>query len=99
MTTPPTDWVEANQRYLSAALAVLRAILEQHAGAEPGSTADEERALAEAEAALPAPAALESLATTFDLSRFEQMLLLLCAGMELDGRFAALCARAQGDPA
>jgi AAA+ superfamily predicted ATPase len=34
----------------------------------------------------------------FELSPFERSLLLLCAGMELDGTFASLCASAQGDP-
>jgi hypothetical protein len=32
------------------------------------------------------------------LSPFERDLLLLCAGVELDSTFAALCANAQGDP-
>jgi ATPase family associated with various cellular activities (AAA) len=33
----------------------------------------------------------------FKLSRFEQQILLLCAGMELDTRIADLCAKAQGN--
>ncbi len=37
---------------------------------------------------------LAALAALFDLSRFEQRVLLLCAGMELDASFAALCAAA-----
>jgi hypothetical protein len=44
-----------------------------------------------------APSALEQLAEMFLLSRFEQDLLLLCAGIEFDSRFSALCAAAQGD--
>src|SRR5205823_728937 len=44
------------------------------------------------------PSALDILCTRFALSPFERDILLLCAGVELDSRFAALCARAQGDP-
>jgi hypothetical protein len=45
-----------------------------------------------------APAALQRLCEVFGLSAFERDTLLLCAGIELDGWFAALCASAQGDP-
>src|SRR5262249_41803373 len=51
----------------------------------------------EAAAAMPAPPALETLCATFGLSPFERAVLVLCAGQELDSRFAALCAAAQGD--
>ena len=44
-----------------------------------------------------APFALEALCTAFGLSAFERSVLLLCAGFELDGSFASLCAAAQGD--
>src|SRR5205085_5551212 len=46
----------------------------------------------------PAPA-LAVLAQRLGLSRFERDVLLLCAGTALDTRVAALCARAQDDPA
>jgi len=55
---------------------------------EPRSNPDE---------SAPAPA-LEALCGAFGLSRFERGLILLCAGIELDSAFAALCAAAQGDP-
>ncbi|MGB9176689.1 MAG: AAA family ATPase, partial [Methanoregula sp.] len=42
--------------------------------------------------------ALIMLSRLFGLSRFEQEILLLCAGMELDTRIPALCARAQDTP-
>jgi ATPase family associated with various cellular activities (AAA) len=48
---------------------------------------------------MPSPSALEMLCTRFGLSPFERDVLLLSAGVELDSTFAALCARAQGDPA
>src|SRR5260370_1615627 len=50
----------------------------------------------QAASALPAPAALDHLIQVFGLSPFERDVLLLCAGMELDGSFASLCATAQG---
>jgi hypothetical protein len=53
--------------------------------------------LAAAEAVEPPPALL-ILARRLGLSRFEQEILLLCLGMELDTRFPGLCAQAQDDP-
>ena len=100
---PVASWHEANQRHLSAALAVVRAVLERHAarteGAppEPETPEGPELALRMASEAMPAPAALEALSATFGLTPFERDLLLLCAGMELNSGFAALCARAQDD--
>jgi hypothetical protein len=92
-------WTEANQRHLSAALAVVRGVLTRYASNEPGPSDEEHQALADAEAAMPAPAALQTLAALFGLSPFEQLLLVLCAGVELDGRFASLCARGYADAA
>jgi AAA+ superfamily predicted ATPase len=43
------------------------------------------------------PPALTVLARQFNLSEFEQEILLLCASVELDTRVAGLCAGAQGD--
>jgi hypothetical protein len=95
MTAETTTWVEANQRHLSAELARVRALLERHLRreqAEAGSAPE-----------LPdesgGPYALERLCRSFGLSAFERDTLLLCAGVELDTSFAALCAEAQGDAA
>lgn len=44
------------------------------------------------------PAALLLLSRQLGLSEFERNTLLLCLGVELDTRVAALCARAQDDP-
>lgn len=105
------DWNEANQRYLMAALGVVRETLERHIErSQEAREAERQTACApqesaarmtlkEAEEALPSPAALETLCAMFDLSAFERGLLLLCAGIELDASFASLCAEAQGDPA
>jgi hypothetical protein len=53
--------------------------------------------MAEAETADPPPALL-ILAHRLGLSRFEQEILLLCLGIELDTRLPTLCAQAQDDP-
>ncbi len=106
MVPSPTvpSWTDANQRLLTAALDVVRARLAIHAARLAGDPPDEEALLhaqerrAQAEAAMPSPSALASLRTLFGLSPFEEELLLLCAGMELDAAFPGLCAQAQADP-
>src|SRR5579864_5412061 len=45
------------------------------------------------------PPALLILAQRLGLSQFEQQVLLLCAGVELDGGIAPLCAACQHEPA
>ena len=108
---PPSaapSWTEANQRLLTAALDVVRARLTLHAARVAGESAREssgeealvqaQEARAQAEAAMPSPSALASLRAFFGLSPFEEELLLLCAGMELDAAFPGLCAQAQADP-
>jgi hypothetical protein len=101
------SWTDANQRYLMAALGVVREALECHIArsrddrktgqAQDGRGAHQ--ALKEAASAMPSPSALELLSRMFGLSSFEKDLLLLCAGVELDSTFAAVCAEAQRDPA
>jgi hypothetical protein len=98
-----TEWPEANQRYLMAAVGLVRSALERHTRKTKDDSKDSkgdcatEEALDEATKALPAPSALETLCAAFRLSPFERDVLLLCAGMELDSTFAASCATAQGD--
>jgi SpoVK/Ycf46/Vps4 family AAA+-type ATPase len=53
-------------------------------------------ALQQAEAASPPPA-LMLLADACGLSAFERQTLLMCAAMEIDSGFGAVCARAHGD--
>ena len=98
-----TNWHEANQRYLSAALAVVRGALQKYTASElkPEFEAQEmawQQALQEAAAAMLAPSALDRLCKIFSLSPFERDLLLLCAGIDFSGEIAKLCAIAQGDP-
>lgn len=96
MSGETMDWREANQRHLLAALAVVRGVLDRHAGGpEPGP--EPAQALEAAAAAMPSPPALEVIRERFGLSGFERDILLLCAGVELDSGFAARCAAAQGE--
>jgi hypothetical protein len=101
-TVPNAEWLEANQRWLTQALDALGETLERRRAAsdtgspsEP-SPSDSEVALDALAASMPAPPALEVLCGTLRLTRFERNILLLCAGVELDGRFARRCADAAG---
>lgn len=106
-TTATDGWHEANQKYLIAALAMVREALEHHTARRNNSDVDmgssthiqsnAEQALEQAAEKLPAPPALDILCEAFALSTFERNILLLCAGMELDSSFSSLCASAQGD--
>lgn len=105
MSEPTTsDWNETNQRFLMAAIGMVRVQLEHHIASSQteGESSDNGRlaqeALSAAAAAMPSPSALELLCKMLGLSTFERDLLLLCAGVELDSSFAAVCAKAQGDP-
>jgi hypothetical protein len=84
-----TDWTTANQRLMVAELARLR-----HRLGDDGDAVALTAAVSEARAAMPAPAAIDVLAETFELSGFERDLLLLCAGAEMDGKLAARLATA-----
>ncbi len=83
------DWSSANQQLLAAEFARLRGLL----GA-PRTEPDDDDALDLARTGLPAPAAIDTLATLFQLSPFERDLVLLAAGAEMDAQLAALCAQA-----
>ena len=80
------NWPEANQRNLMSALETVRAVLEGRAAVEP--SADEE---------MTPPPALETLCRLFGLSSFERAILLMCAGIELDSKFAGIYTKANGD--
>ncbi|MDB5970546.1 MAG: putative ATPase, family [Hydrocarboniphaga sp.] len=88
----PLDWSDANQRLLAAEFARLK---RQLAGDD---AADALAGLQAAQAALSAPAAIDTLAQAFGLSAFERDLLLLCAGVEMDAELAALCASTKTSP-
>jgi hypothetical protein len=93
MTLTTVDWHTENQQHLLAALARVRAALEM--AIEPTAPVRE----VEEMAWLPdEPPALAIVEDAFGLSPFERDVLLLCAGIELDSRFAGLCAAAHEAP-
>jgi len=100
-------WAEANQTHLATVLGLVREALEAHAQRDGANDEGGEIRGRPAAVRLPEPApwpfpdappALEIVTDLFDLSPFARALLALTAGIELDARFAPLCAQAQGDP-
>jgi hypothetical protein len=86
MPTTQADWIDLNQRYLTAALAEVRAALQRHAG-RASEQQIETPTPPSVDESLPQPA-IEVLTGSFGLTSFERAVLLLCAGMELDAQFA-----------
>jgi ATPase family associated with various cellular activities (AAA)/Winged helix domain, variant len=97
-----SDWAARNQAHLTATLDRVRAALERHLGRArsdmPAGTGDATLAAGDDDgaAATSQPPALDLLAKLFGLSAFERRLLAMCAGVELDAQFAALCRDAAG---
>lgn len=93
-------WYEANQQYLLAAINQVYNVLERYVAKLQGSSVvatDAQPSLKAIAATMPALPALEQLCQRFHLAEFERNTLLLCAGFEIDPRFAALCAAAGED--
>lgn len=99
--TKNLNWYEANERYLLAALGIVRDAIERYGQKKPLSESPEQQnrkqVLEATTAAMTAPPLLERLCQLFSLSEFERDILLMCACMEFYGDFAALCVLAQGD--
>ena len=89
MTERRAGWFEANQTYLETRLDRLRSKLP--GGESPAM--DWADRCEEIAAAMSAPPALRRLAAAFELSAFEEDVLLLSAAAQLDPSFAALCPR------
>lgn len=85
------DWLEANQRHLVEEIVAVRRLLERYANGVENDRGEEN---VQSEALSPM---LDSLCRAFGLSRFERLILILCAGMEMDSKFGPLCAAVQGD--
>ncbi len=83
-------WTEANQRFLGAEFARIKACLRGEPAGGCVLLARDIRAEMEEQPAI------DWLTERFDLSRFERDLLLLCAGVEMDSEMAMLCAEANG---
>lgn len=97
MTRPVDNWVAENQRYLTAALDSLRLRLGKSEVVSDEATTKADEALLVAAEQMSAPPALHTLAEIFGLSEFEQDVLLLCAGYELDAGFGVICASHRDD--
>lgn len=85
-------WIEANQACLVAEFGRLKRLLGSEPQPVPG------KIVAFAPQALDPPPAIDWLCELFGLSAFERDVLLLCAGVEMDSKLAALCGEAQGHP-
>jgi hypothetical protein len=92
---PPT-WAEANQRYLAAALSSVHDATARRLRGDPATDDSRATELDDIAQEMSAPPAIEKLCTVFGLSPFERAVLLLCAGVELDSRFAKLLAAQSG---
>jgi hypothetical protein len=91
-------WVVENQRDLAAALDRVRRLLVRHAERDPAGPPAASSPDSGAADASKEPFAVASICRLFGLSAFERDVVLLCAGVEMDARFPALIAAAQGDP-
>jgi hypothetical protein len=93
------NWIEANQKFLANALNEVREMLERE-NFLPAETAPEiyKKNLPFSNSEMSPPPTLETLCKIFELSNFERRILLLCAGIELDSKFSALCAKVNDDP-
>lgn len=89
---------ETNQHYLMVALDRVRQALERKAGRSLKGEIPLEVMRGVAADEPTAPSALQELCNIFGLSTFEEDLLLLCVGRELDASFPSLCSLAQDDP-
>lgn len=89
-------WLEANQRYLAAALSALRAHVETRLRSRADTSVEEPPPLAQDDLLDPGdwtfsqPPTLEQLSSAFDLSTFERGVLLLAAGAEMESQLAGL---------
>ncbi len=91
------QWFEGNQRFLSTAIRELRTELQQYLYSQSEQKEPEQNTQtidhSPADShlfgeGLPYKPALNNLVELFGLSSFERKMLLLCAGIELDGQFA-----------
>jgi hypothetical protein len=105
MSANVENWAEQNQQALMAELSALSKCLSSRgtSRATPGVTreilrsAQNDKSVGETfSEELPRSPALDALCARFGLSEFERRVVLLCAGVELDGEFASRCAAAPG---
>ncbi len=97
-TSPASSWLERNQAHLTTELQRIKRLLEVHLASKNDEPAPELLPGGLNEADSNADSALTTLCRVFHLSDFERDVLLLCAGAELEGSFAALLGRINNDP-
>lgn len=90
------NWHSTNLTYLGLALTALRAELEVFikGNSDKSVVLQAWQELDNFKAGLSMQFPLDTLMEVFNLSKFEQNILLLCAGMDLDGQFAQAVTRA-----
>jgi hypothetical protein len=86
-------WISMNRACLAREVARLKRRL----GAEDIGTDAASLEASDVDDRVP-PAAIDQISALFGLSSFERDVLLLCAGVEMDSRFATICASANGKP-
>lgn len=101
------NWVVENKRYLMTALRRVKEELEfyqthrNNKRSKPNAAYCEslevEEELRNARESLSRPSALDTLKVSLGLSNFEEKILLLCVGIELQDDFSALVKKLQGD--
>ncbi len=93
------SWSEQNQTYLIRSIHYVRTALQTYLHQISYSENEAENEAFDSEVFMPPmpqpckpPSALETLCQRFNLTPFDRDILLLCAGIELDGGLAQLCA-------
>lgn len=92
------SWLKLSQRTLTTALDRVRMILQHYVAPEVTANVGTQQLGAVVPLEPDPESALGRVCKTFNLSLFERDVLLLCAGFELDSRFAPLCSVPGSNP-
>ena len=90
-------WAQTNQKYLAACIEEVKTLLKNHISRTPWKKPEASEPPLTREG--PAnPPAIEALSSLFGLTKFEKLVLLLCAASELDAEVKDLCSKAHENP-
>lgn len=89
------DWSEKNQKYLVSKIVEVKMYLKKYVAKLEGKSIREKDIKSPEWDGDQLPA-IDNMARLFGLSSFEKLVLLLCAGVELDTEISKLCMNAQG---
>lgn len=81
------QWLELNKKYLNTRISEISVLIENFSEKENIIDYTQSNAI---EKSMERPSALKVISESFGLSSFEEFVLMLCAGYELDGKFAYL---------